>query len=120
MNIVGTPYSDVQRSAWTVSSTLSGSKHSAGTTMHAPVLQQGEVVGLAEALGHQEQFHARLIERVFEFRRLVGRVDVDEDRADAGRGVLHDDPLVAVRRPDADALALGDAEVEQRAGELPC
>ena len=36
MNIVGTPYSDVHRSAATVSSTASGSKASPGTTTQAP------------------------------------------------------------------------------------
>ena len=36
MNIVGTPYSDVQRSSCTVSSTAIGSKAGAGITMHAP------------------------------------------------------------------------------------
>ena len=36
MNIVGTPYSDVQRSACTASSTASASNAGAGMTMHAP------------------------------------------------------------------------------------
>ena len=38
----------------------------------------------------------------------VGRVDVDQDRADLRRGVLDEHPLGAVRRPDADPVALGD------------
>ena len=36
MNIVGTPYSDVHRSAATASSVAAGSKPGAGITMHAP------------------------------------------------------------------------------------
>ncbi len=36
MNIVGTPYSDVQRSASTASSTAPGSNASPGSTMQAP------------------------------------------------------------------------------------
>lgn len=36
MNIVGTPYSEVQRSACTASSVAFGSKTGAGMTMHAP------------------------------------------------------------------------------------
>jgi hypothetical protein len=36
MNIVGTPYSEVQRSAATAASTARGSNASLGTTMHAP------------------------------------------------------------------------------------
>jgi hypothetical protein len=42
--------------------------------------------------------------------RAVGRVDVDQDRAQLRRPVLHEDPLRAVRRPDADPVALADAE----------
>src|SRR5262249_41097967 len=39
-NIVGTPYSAVQRSAWTASSTARGWNHSPGITMQAPWLVQ--------------------------------------------------------------------------------
>ena len=215
MNIVGTPYSDVQRSAATVSSTRSGSNASPGTTTHAPrgrarevadhhaeavverhrhadpialgvaqrladevavvehvVVRQrralgepgrargvldvdrvvelerrlalgeplggharaapraapsqsssntiasrsgraagadlGEhrdVVGVAEPARHRQHADARLVEHVLELGRLVGRVDVDEDRADPRRRVLQDDPLEAIGRPDADPIA---------------
>ena len=40
MNIVGTPYSDVQRSASTASSTASGSNASPGITIVAPWVVQ--------------------------------------------------------------------------------
>jgi hypothetical protein len=40
MNIVGTPYRLVQRSAATASSTARGSKEGPGMTMHAPCVQQ--------------------------------------------------------------------------------
>ena len=40
MNIVGTPYSDVQASACTVSSTAAGSKAGPGITIVAPWLVQ--------------------------------------------------------------------------------
>ena len=36
MNMVGTPYSDVQRSSATARSVAAGSKPGAGITMHAP------------------------------------------------------------------------------------
>ena len=36
MNMVGTPYREVQRSSWTVFITAGGSKASPGTTMQAP------------------------------------------------------------------------------------
>ena len=63
-----------------------------------------------------EQAHAGLVERVAQLGRLVGRVDRHEDRADARRGVLDDDPLVPVRRPDADAVADVRRRRDQRAG----
>ena len=40
MNIVGTPYSEVQRSSATARSVASGSNAGAGTTMHAPCVVQ--------------------------------------------------------------------------------
>ena len=40
MNIVGTPYSDVQRSSSTAARVASGSKPGAGITMHAPCVVQ--------------------------------------------------------------------------------
>ena len=36
MNMVGTPYSEVHRSAATAASVAAGSKDGAGMTMHAP------------------------------------------------------------------------------------
>ncbi len=43
MNIVGTPYSAVQRSVSTVSSTAAGSKASPGTTTQAPWVAQARL-----------------------------------------------------------------------------
>ena len=74
------------------------------------------VVGLAEAAGEDEQAHAGLVQRVLELGRLVGRVDGHEDRADARGGVLGDEPLVAVGRPDAHAVAGAHAAGQQAAG----
>jgi hypothetical protein len=55
------------------------------------------------------------LQRVLELARAVRRVDVDEDEADARRRELRDQPLVPVRRPDADAVAAAKAEREQPA-----
>jgi hypothetical protein len=49
--------------------------------------------------------------------RAIGRVDVDEDRADLRGGELDDGPLCAVRRPDPDPVALLDAGRDEAAGE---
>jgi hypothetical protein len=43
-------------------------------------------------------------------------IDVDQDRADFGRGVLHDGPFGAVRRPHSHALTGFDPEGHQ----TPC
>ena len=44
MNMVGTPYSAVQRSAWPPPRSIaSGSKASPGTTMHAPCVVQARL-----------------------------------------------------------------------------
>jgi hypothetical protein len=50
-----------------------------------------------------------------EHTRPVGRVDVDQDGADARRGQLQQQPLDVVGRPDADAVALAEADAEQAA-----
>ena len=58
-----------------------------------------------EAVGVQQQRHARLPQDEGQLAGPVGRVDVHEDRPDAGRGVLRHHPLGAVAGPDADAVA---------------
>ena len=57
------------------------------------------------------------IQRVFELERPVGGVDIDQDRAEAGGGELGQDPFEPVGRPDADTVALAEAEREQPGGE---
>ena len=64
-----------------------------------------DIIRLPEAASEAEQAHAALVERVFQFARLVRRVDVHEDRADSRGRVLERDPLEAVRCPHADTIA---------------
>ena len=75
------------------------------------------VVAFAEPLRQQQEPHTRLVQRVLQLPRLVGGVHVDENRADARGGVLDDDPLEAVGRPDADPVAALDPPPEERLGE---
>ncbi len=63
--------------------------------------------------GGDQQGDAGLPQDVLQLVRPVGRVDVHHDDADTGGGVLDEDPLGAVDRPDADPVALGDALGEQ-------
>ena len=56
MNMVGTPYSDVQRSAAIVSRVASGSNASAGTTMQAPWVVQARLPStIAEAVVERDR-----------------------------------------------------------------
>src|SRR5204863_2529045 len=60
----------------------------------------------------------RLVERVLELARPVGGIDVHEDRPHRSSCVLNDDPLVAVGRPDPDAVALLDPPGHQATRDL--
>ncbi len=80
--------------------------------------EHGRIRRLPKAAAVQEHATPDLSQDVFQLVGLVGGVDVDEDGADAGGGVLKDDPLVAVGGPDADAVAGGDAESEQAASGI--
>ena len=75
------------------------------------------VVGGLQLLRGDQQLAARLVEHELELAGPVGGVDVDQDRAELGGGVLGEGPLGAVRRPDADAVALVDAGCQQAEGE---
>ena len=57
------------------------------------------------------------LEDVAEFVRTVGGVDVDQDDAGAGGGVLHEDPLHTVAGPDAGTVAGCESEAGEPAGD---
>ena len=77
------------------------------------VLDHRGVVGCPEGGSGHQQADARLVDHVREFVGAVRRVDRHQDRADLRGGVLQDRPLRAVRRPDADPIALVDAQPDQ-------
>ena len=60
---------------------------------------------------------ARLVEHVRQLVRAVRRVDVDEDHADVGRGVLQQRPLGVVRAPQPDPVAGLQPEPHQPGAE---
>ena len=80
-------------------------------------LDHRAVVAGLERLGAEQQPQPRLVDGVGELVGAVGRVDVDQDRADLGGGVLRDRPLRAVRRPHPDPVALLDPGADQPPGE---
>src|SRR5208337_3508135 len=51
-----------------------------------------------------------------ELEEPIGRVDVDQDCAEAGRRELRLDPLRRVHRPDSHVLAPRDSQREERPG----
>ena len=81
------------------------------------VIEDGAIVGAGIALPEEQGADAGFPEDVAEFVRAVGGVDIDEDDAGAGGGVLHEDPLDAVAGPDAGAVAGGESEAGESAGD---
>ena len=70
----------------------------------AHLFHHRRVIGGLERLGGDQQPAARLAEHVLELAGPVGRVDVDQDDPELGRGVLDQDPLGAVRAPDPEPI----------------
>ena len=77
--------------------------------------EHADVVGRAERPRQHQQARRPTAAARTQLGGLVGRIDVDQDRADPRGRVLDDHPLVAVGRPDADAVALADAVRQQPA-----
>ncbi len=75
------------------------------------------VVGVLERRGGDEHPAAGLVEGVGELVGPVRRVDVDEDDADVGGGVLQQRPLGVVRAPQPDPVADLQTETEQPGAE---
>ena len=74
------------------------------------------VAGLERRRGDQRAA-ADLVQRVFQLRQPVGRVDVHQDQPGLGGGELRHHPFGVVRRPDADALARLQPQRDQAGGE---
>ncbi len=84
----------------------------------AHLVEEIGVAGLTKTPREEQQARARLVQRMGQLARLVGGVDVHQHGTDAGRCILGDDPLVAVRRPDRHAVALLDVPAHEGLGEL--
>ncbi len=89
-----------------------------GRAAAAHLADHRPVVTGAEALGGDEHPAAGLLQDEGQLVRAVGRVDRDQDHPRARRGVLHQGPLRAVRRPDAQPVAGLQTQAEQPAGHL--
>ncbi len=68
-------------------------------------------------VGQQKGGNVRLGQDVGQLVSAIGRVDIDQDRANRGRGKLSDDPLRPVGGPDANVLSARHAQGKQSAGQ---
>ena len=89
-----------------------------GRVLLGRVRDHRAVVARLERRRADQQPHPALVDDVGELVGAVGRVDVDQDRADLRGRELDERPLGAVGSPDADAVALLDARTDQAAGDL--
>src|SRR5262249_51432701 len=58
--------------------------------------EDGSIDCVPKTAAVQEDTDPRLSQDIFQLVDLVGGIDIDEDGADAGRGILDDDPFVTV------------------------
>src|SRR5215472_3577578 len=70
------------------------------------------------AARHDQRLASDFIDRVFEFGRAIGRIDVDQNGADAGGAELGVKPFGAIGCPDTDPVATSDAERQQAGGDV--
>ena len=75
------------------------------------------VVGVLVVVPEEEGLHARAREGELQLVGAVGGVHVDQRGSGAGAAHVHHDPLDAVGGPEADAVALANAERPEAAGD---
>ena len=81
--------------------------------------QNAERIDLAnEGIGHDQRANTGLAQRVLKFAAAVVAVQRKKQRPGAVDGVLADRPIDAVGHPNADHIALGNAQVHQALGEV--
>jgi hypothetical protein len=64
------------------------------------------------------QFLHRMQQCVLQFVGTISRTDVHQDQSGLDRSELRDQPLRAIRSPDADAIAALQAQFNQARGKL--
>ncbi len=84
--------------------------------------QRGEIVVVLVARAQDQGPAAGLPDRIVEFVRTIGRIDVDEDQPGERRAELRQHPFAVVGGPDADPVALLQAEAPEPDREVfgPC
>jgi hypothetical protein len=68
-------------------------------------VQNSDIIGRLELVRRDQCATLNLVQRVLRFRGAIAGVDVDQDQARFGGGVLCQYPLDPVGRPNRDAIA---------------
>ena len=80
--------------------------------------ERGEIVVVAVSRREDQRPAAGFLDRIVEFVRAVGGIDVDQDEAGERRAELRQHPFARVGRPDADAVAFLETERHEADGEI--
>ncbi len=70
----------------------------------ARFVEKGSIVGARIAFVQKERTDVGFLQHEAQFVGAVCRIDVDQHHSGARRGMLNQDPLQAVARPDAGAV----------------
>ncbi len=79
--------------------------------------QDPDVVGGPEAIRGDQRPALDFVQRIFQFRRAIGRIDVHQDQPGLGGRILREHPFDAVGRPETDAVAGFQAQHDQTGGD---
>jgi hypothetical protein len=79
--------------------------------------QHGDIVAGLKGGFDDQRLAANPVQRIFQLRQTVGRVDIDQDQPGIGGAKLHRDPFGEVGRHDADAFTRLQPECKQPRAE---
>ncbi len=86
--------------------------------LRADFVHDRHIIGVLEAIHHDQDLGVGLAQQIFSFVDLVRGVDRDQYGTDAGTGKKGQQPLRMVCRPDRDMVAFANADRQQAAGGL--
>ena len=80
-------------------------------------IDHANIVGCFEACGDNQRAAAYLVQRIFQFRKPIGRVDIHQHQPSLGGRELGDDPFRIIGRPDAHPIPRVQAKRQQASGK---
>ena len=72
-----------------------------------------DIVGRLEGGCCNQRLAPHFVQRIFQLRNTIGRVDADQNGPDPRRGKLSQQPFHAVGRPDADPIPGFDTDLQE-------